>query len=208
MGVGMIEEWQKLDSEKVAKILAEINPHIEPVPFQLNATAVRAQRLSFYKGYEFFELTDLSTVPGVRKYALYKPGDVNVMNWTNQVIYEANEKAPIVLNERTVTDYVRFFFSYVRGRHGRFVIIEDVDDIRWQADPPLQARKVMQDLLTPVTLVSQDEEGNFNLEAFMLFKDSLFKTKIHVRSDGLISLSDEELKVEGMPVLQDGMVTS
>jgi hypothetical protein len=37
----------------------------------------------------------------------------------------------------------------------------------------------------------------------MVFKDSLFKTKVHVKKDGLVSMSDEELKIEGMPVLQD-----
>jgi hypothetical protein len=199
----MAEDWQKLDAEKSARILSEVNPHLEPVPFSVEHTTIRAQRLPFYKSYELFELTDLSAVPAARKYALYKPGDINVINWTNQTIYETNEKAPISLDERNVVDYVKFFFNYVRGRHGRFLIIETIDDIRWQVEPPLQGRKVMQEMLVPVGVVSQDADGTFNLEAFMVFKDSLFKTKIHVKKDGLVSMSDEELKIEGMPVLQD-----
>ena len=43
----------------------------------------------------------------------------------------------------------------------------------------------------------------FLLEAFMVFKDSLFKTRVHVRQNGIVSMSDEELKIEGMPVMQD-----
>lgn len=199
----MTEEWQKIESEKAERLLSEINPHIEPVPFSAEATTVRVQKLSFYQDYDFFELTDLSAVPGARKYALYKPGDVNVIDWTNQIIYETNEKAPITLNDRTVVDYVKFFFSYVRGRHGRFVIIETVDDIRWQSEPPLQGRKVMQDMLEPVMVTGQEPDGTWNLEAYMLFKDSLFKTEVHVKPDGLITLSNEELKIEGMPVIQD-----
>ncbi len=199
----MTEDWQKLDSEKAARILSEINPHLEPVPFSMESTTVRAQRLPFYKTYELYELTDLSAIPGARKYAIYKPGDVNVVNWTNQAIYETNEKAPITIDRNNVVEYVKFFFNYVRGRHGRFQIIETIDDIRWQIEPPLQGRKVMQEMLEPVTFVSQDEDGTFNLEAFMVFKDSLFKTKVHVKKDGLVSMSDEELKIEGMPVLQD-----
>lgn len=199
----MTEDWQKLDPEKAVRILKEVNPHLEPVPFRAETTTVRVQSLPFYRGYEFLELTDLSAVPAVRKYALYKPGDINVVNWTNQTIYETNEKAPIVLDEDTVVSYVKFFFGYVRGRHGRFLIIETIDDIKWQVEPPLQGRKVMQDMLEPVTLVGRDGDGTYDLEAFMVFKDSLFKTRIHVRKDGLVSMSDEELKIEGMPVLQD-----
>lgn len=199
----MTEDWQKLDPERAARVLSEINPKLEPVPFSMESTTVRVQKLPFYQDYDFYELTDLSVVPGARKYVIYKPGDVNVINWTNQAIYETNEKAPIVIKDENVIDYVKFFFNYVRGRHGRFLIIETIDDIRWQVEPPLQGRKVMQEMLEPVTVVSEDSDGTINLDAFMVFKDSLFKTKVHVKKDGLVSMSDEELKIEGMPVLQD-----
>lgn len=199
----MSEDWQKLDAERAARILSEVNPRLEPVPFNEESTTLRSQKLPFYADYEFVELTDLSAVPAARKFAIYKPGDINVINWTNQAIYETNEKAPIKLDERTVVGYVKFFFNYVRGRHGRFLIIENIDDIRWQVEPPLQGRKVMQEMLEPVTLISQDTDGTYNLEAFMVFKDSLFKTQIHVKPDGLVSMSEEELKIEGMPILQD-----
>jgi hypothetical protein len=199
----MIEQWHKLEQDKIAKILGEINPYLEPMPFRPETTTIRSQKLPFYRDYDFFELTDLSAVPAARKYALYKPNDVNIINWTNQTIYETNEKAPIYLDEMTVIYYAKFFFTYVRGRHGRFQIIESIDDIRWQVEPPMQGRKVMQEMLEPMTLVSQDPDGTYNLEAYMLFKDSLFKTKIHVKRDGLVSMSSEELKVEGMPIMMD-----
>jgi hypothetical protein len=199
----MSDDWQKLEPEKAARILSEVNPYLEPLPFAGDATAIRTQRLPFYRGYELLELTDLSAVPPARKFAVYKPGDVNILNWTNQVIYDVNEKAPVLLDERSVGDYVKFFFAYVRGRHGRFLVIESIDDIRWQVEPPLQGRKVMQEMLSPVTVAGRDDEGTFLLEAFMVFKDSLFKTRVHVRRNGIVSMSDEELKIEGMPVLQD-----
>lgn len=199
----MTDDWQKLDAETAARILGEVNAFLEPVPFSQDHTTVRWMPLSFYKGYALYELTDLSAIPAARKYAIYKPGDVNVINWTNQIIYDVNEKSPITLTEKNVGAYIKFFFSYVRGRHGRFMIIENIDDIRWQVEPPLQGRKVMQEMLSPVTLTARDEDGTFHLEAFMVFKDSLFKTRVHVQPDGLVSMSEEELKVEGMPVQQD-----
>ena len=201
----MIEDWQKLDSEKTVQMLDEINPYLDPVQFDPDAVTIRSQKLSFYKDYMFFELTDLSAIPGARKYAICKPGEVNVINWTNHIIYEINEKAPIFLNKKSVVNYVRFFFNYIRGRHGRFLIVETIDDVRWQIDPPVQGRKVMQEMLEPMTLIDQDQDGVFNLEAFMIFKDSLFKTKIQVKSDGFVSMFDEDLKIEDMPILQDSL---
>lgn len=199
----MADNWQKMDAAGAQRILAEVNPYLEPVPFALGSTTIRLQKLPFYRDHSLLELTDMSAVPGARKYVIYKPGDVNVVNWTNQAIYETNEKGPILLNEHSVVEYVKFFFGYVRGRHGRFLVIETIDDVRWQVEPPAQGRKVMQEMLEPVTLTSHDPDGTFNLDAFMVFKDSLFKTKIHVKKDGLVSMSSEELKIEGIPVLQD-----
>lgn len=199
----MTEEWQKLNVEKVARILSEVNSLLAPVSFNEETTTIRSQKLPFYNDHVLLELTDLSTVPGARKYVIYKPGDVNVINWTNQSIYDTNEKAPIRLSSDNVVSYVKFFFNYVRGRHGRFLIIETIDDVRWQIEPPAQGRKIMQEMLSPVELESEDADGTFNLSAFMVFKDSLFKTKIHVKKEGLVSMSGEDLKIEGMPVLQD-----
>lgn len=199
----MTEDWQKLDSEKTMRILGEINPSFSPIPFKPATTTIRSQKLPFYRDHILLEVTDLSTVPAARKYAIYKSGDVSVIDWTNQPIYAINEKHPILLDENTVIDYVKFFFGYVRGRHGRFLIIETIDDVRWQVEPPAQGRKVMQEMLSPVIVESQDPDGTYNLEAFMVFKDSLFKTRIHVKKDGLVSMSEEDLKIEGMPVLHD-----
>jgi hypothetical protein len=199
----MNEDWQKLDSEKTARILAEVSAALGPVAFNGSATTVRSQKPSFWRGYELLEITDLSTVPPARKFAVWKPGEARVIDWTNRPIYETNEAAPLHLDSRTVVDYVKFFFSYVRGRHGRFLVIETIDDIRWQIEPPAQGRKVMQEMLEPVSVVSQEADGAYILIAFMVFKDSLFRTRINVRADGVITMSDEELKIEGMPVLQD-----
>lgn len=199
----MAVDWEKVEQKKVETLLEEINPHIEPVPFNNETTTIRTKDLKFYSDLKFLELTDLSAVPSVRKYALYKKGDVNVVNWTNQTIYDTNEKNDLILNEKTVTDYVRFFFNYVRGRHGRFLIIEAVDDIKWQSEPPPQGRKVIQEMIQPIVVTSHDSDGTYNLDAFMIFKDSLFKAIVHVQKDGVVSLSDEELKIEGMPIIPD-----
>lgn len=199
----MMADWQKIDSENKLQILDEVNKYLTPVPFNPDSSAIRVKGLPFYSQYQLLELTDLSTVPAARKYAIYKPGDVSIIDWTNQPIYSINEKEPIKLTDKNVADYVKFFFEYVRGRHGRFLVVETIDDIHWQIEPPAQGRKVMQEMLDPVTVTGQEPNGVFKLEAFMVFKDSLFKTKIQVDAGGLVSMSDEELKIEGMPVLQD-----
>jgi len=199
----MSDNWTKLEEKKAVKILQEINKFITPVAFNEERTILRSQPLPFYKYYDLIEMTDMSTVPAAKKFAIYKPGNVKVIDWTNNTIYEVNQKAPIKLDETNVISYIKFFFSYVYGRHGKFSVIEAVDDIKWQVDPPMQGRKIMQEMLSPVKIKNKNPDGGFDLEGFMVFKDSLFRTDIRVDAEGIVDMSQEELKVEGMPVLQE-----
>ena len=202
----MTSDWQKCDPIKAVKILEHINPHVEPVPMKVDSTTVRERDLPFYKDLKFYEMTDLSAIPGARKYAMANDNTVYMVNWTNAPIYQANAGEKLDLDDQSVRDYVKFFFAYVRGRHGRFIIVESFEDIKWQNEPPAQGRKVIQEMLHPVTVLNQDSDGTYNLECYMVFKDSLFRTLVHVEANGNVSMSDEELKIEGMPVIQDVMM--
>ncbi|MEM6780492.1 MAG: hypothetical protein AAF569_01360 [Pseudomonadota bacterium] len=195
--------FQKLEIEEATPILSEVNAAIEGSPFAGESISVLAQDLPFYAGYRFLEVSDHAAQPVRVQYIVYKPGDVVPLNWTNEPIYNLNEKAPIALSNDNVGLYAKFFFTYVRGRHGRFLIAESVDDIDWRDDPPPAARKAVGAMLTPVTITDVAVDGTYNLIAQMMFKDSLFKSAIHVKTDGTVSLSDEELLIEDMPVLDD-----
>ncbi len=197
------DQFVRLDLLECEMVLEEINPALKGSHFHPATVTMLAQDVPFYPGYRFFDIADYETVPNIRKFVLYKPGHVIVMNWTNEPLYALNEAAPIALNDHTVEDYVRFFFTYVRGRHGRFIITDNVDDVMWRDEPPPAARKAISQMLEPLHVTERTAEGGYKLTARMMFKDSLFKTVVNVKPDGMVNLSDEELLIEEMPVLDD-----
>lgn len=197
------EAFKKMELAEAATVLDEINPALEGTPFDPVEATVMTHDLPFYPGYLFLDVADFSVNPPARRFVVYKPGNFVVLDWTNGPIYALNKKVPIRLNDETVADYARFFFTYIRGRHGRFIITENVDDINWKEDPPPAARKAIGKMLGPVTIKNKADNGTYCLEARVMFKDSLFKTNIFVKPDGTVTLSDEELLIEDMPVLDD-----
>ena len=197
------DAFAKLELAEIATILDQVNPEIDGTVFDPVETVILAHELPFYKGYRLLDVADHASVPPMRRYVIYKPDDFTILNFTNEPIYELNQKVPITLSEDNVDDYVRFFFTYVRGRHGRFIITEGVDDIRWKEDPPPSARKAIGKMLYPIKFVDMDDSGAFNLKACMVFRDSLFQAKVKVEKTGFVALSDEELMVEDIPVLDD-----
>lgn len=197
------DQFIRLDLLECETVLEEINPALNGSQFHPATVTILAQDVSFYPGYRFFDIADYETVPNIRKFVLYKPGHVVVLNWTNEPLYALNEKASLLLNDETVTEYIRFFFTYVRGRHGRFIITDTADDVLWRDEPPPAARKAISQMLEPLHIAEYTEDNGYKLIARMMFKDSLFKTQINVKSNGRVDLSDEELLIEEMPVLDD-----
>lgn len=195
--------FKKLDAEETAFALQFINAKLDGSPFEGDNIQIITQDLPFYLGYQFLEVSDHAVQPVRLQYVVYKKGEAHILNWTNEPIYQLNKDIPISLNEENVPLYVRFFFTYIRGRHGRFLIVDGVDDINWKDDPPPAARKAVGQMIQPVTLQNVSQDKTYDLVACMIFKDSLFKSKVHVTPTGQVSMSEEELLIEDMPVMDD-----
>jgi hypothetical protein len=197
------EAFEKLDLAEVATILDQTAHLFEAVYFDPVETVIMAINIPFYPGCRLLDIADYSPMPPTRRYMIYSPQNAAILNFTNQPIYQLNAEIPIKLDETTISDYTRFFFSFVRGRHGRFIICENIDDIQWKEDPPPSARKAIGNMIIPVTVKNIDTAGTYNLEATVVFKDSLFKTDIAITKTGTVTLSNEQLLIEDMPVLDD-----
>lgn len=197
------DAFVKLDALEAEALLRDVNPLLEGSPLDPRSAVVLSVAPSFYPGYRFLDISDHSIAPPRRIHGLYAPGELVLLDWTNAPIYAMNRKGCLHLDEKNIAEYVRFFFTMVRGRHGRFLITETVDDIAWKEEPPPTARKAIGNLIEPVRLVGMDADGTYTLGVRLMFKDSLFRAKVTVKSDGQVSLSEEELVVEDMPVQDD-----
>lgn len=198
------DTYVKLGAAEVEDVLAKTAKAFDGISFNAQNTVIMSRTLDFYPGYKFYDMADHSQNPALRRFVVMKKDKVIVLDFTNSPIYDLNKSAPIYLNEDTIHDYVRFFFNFVRGRHGRFLIVETVDDIAWREEPPPAARKSIGKLIMPVAHITKDvDDGSFQLHAQMMFRDSLFSADIAVDKEGVVQLSNEQLMIEDMPVLDD-----
>lgn len=197
------EAFVKLELDEVATVLDRLNPEFDGTKFDPVETTILAQDISFYPGYRLLDIADYALQPPMRRFVVYGPDKFVIINFSNESIYAFNHELPIVLDKDNIFDYVRFFFTYVRGRHGRFIIVESIDDINWKDDPPPAARKTIGQMIQPLFLEKMSDEGVYCLRACVVFKDSLFKAMVMIEPNGFVSLSDEELLVEDMPILDD-----
>jgi hypothetical protein len=193
----------KLDLAAAHALTERLNRVID-VPFDPLETNVLVHPLPFYEGYMFAEFSRHNESPPVTAFAAYKEdGDMVALDWTNAPIYRLNKTAPLTLNSDNITAYIKFFFNHVRGSHGRFLIVENVDDIDWRDEPAAAGRKALAKMIEPVHFLRSEPDGTKVFGLSIIFKDSLFAAEAHVTPDGVISLHEEELLVEDIPVADD-----
>jgi hypothetical protein len=197
------EAFFKPDKKESARIISLLAPGLD-TGFDPAKTTVLTHALSFYPGYFLAELSRHDQYPPSTRAVVYKEGGKTyALNWSNTRLYEMNKEIPVYLDTRTAPDYVRFYFHYVRSTQGRFLIVDSVDDVRWREEPAPAGRKALGKMIVPLTLERTLQDGTFLFTATFVFKDSLFQGKVHLNPDGTIILQDEELLVEGIPVIDD-----
>lgn len=196
------DAFERIDLEERKQVLEKLNSSFDGIDFDAEHCTILSSEIPFYKGYRFLDIADTLNTQPIHRYILMSAsGDSTILDWTNKPIYALNKSAPIKLSKSNIGDYVRFFFKHVRGPEGVFILAENIDDLNWKEDPPSSARKALSQMLKSLTLLSKSLDGIYHLETTILFKDSLFQCQIYVSSDGMISIDQEELLVEEMPIL-------
>jgi hypothetical protein len=172
--------FENLDAAEAQKLLNDIASEIAPVKLTEGKTTVQVAKLPFYDEFKLYGLSDTTLpVPNTR-YILYKPGDISVMNWTNEPIYSVNERAPIKLDRKTCLSYARFFFHYVRGQLGRFIIVEKPEEVTWLPHANEKEKGEVKQRLMPVTYKGIGRDNLYTLTSTVVFKNALFKTDIKI----------------------------
>ena len=197
------QAFVKLENDQVTELLQEINTSTDGADFNAEQLTVMMQDIPFYKDYSLLDVTNHGLMPNRRMFYIYSKGDIHPINWTHEQIYELNKKIPVELTRQNITDYVRFFLIFAKGKHGRFLLLESIDEINWKEEPPPAARKTIAKVIKPLEITSETSTGSYVLRATILLKDSIFFCNIEVTKEGIVKINHEELVVEGLPIIDD-----
>jgi len=172
--------FETVPKEEAEAFLEKIAHDLLPVKMPEGKTVIKVSSLPFYDEYKLYALQDLTLPEPNTRYILYKDGELVIMNWTNEPIYEVNEKAPIKLDKKTLPVYASFFFNFVRGQLGRFIIVEKPEDVSWLENATDEEKAKVNELLMPIKYKGIGRDNLFTLTATVVFKNALFKTDIKV----------------------------
>jgi hypothetical protein len=140
-------------------------------------------------------------------FVIWTEDAIFILNWTNGPIYQLNDLQLFRFSKSPRT-YIRCFFHLVRGELGRFIVLEDGDDVAervaWdpdQSETEIEKRRIeVEELVRPLERLSINAAGELVFSATVLFKNALFKTDVVIDPSSQLRLENEDLLLEELPV--------
>jgi hypothetical protein len=199
------DAYKEVSAKEGQRILDAVNPQLDGSPFPPGMVKILKHDLPFYPGHNIVELRDAHQNPARILYAVMdEKMNATILDGTNKPVYALNKSVPLALTRDMAAMYVRFFFTFVRGAHGRFHVLESVDDIPWHEEPSPAGRRALADMIEGLRYHRGGETGH-EFCASILFKDSLFESDILVKPDGQVSLTNQKILVENLPVVNQNL---
>lgn len=206
---GMNRSFESVSAAQKTWLLDNCGFRADPVGALRQRLVVRAAPISFFANAHLVVLYDPERGGRREVFMLVKfEEDVRVLDWSNAPIYRANADWCLDLSSKSQQrDYITFFFRFVRGRHGRFLLAECAEDIDWLVDADQAMVNTACEQVRPMCQLPAPDESRTAWFANMMFRDSLFQANIEIplngENCGQVTLGDETLVLEDLPVATD-----
>jgi hypothetical protein len=154
------------------------------------------KELPFYPCHRLYKLLRVSVTSGLREEHVVSDGSRAVrLDHASRTLADLNETVPLTLDEHTILDYLHFFFAFSRGRHGRFFLVECVDDLRLPAATDAATRNALAALIRPlrVSRSTEPEGPAFEADCTFFFNGALFACPVRIALTGGVQMGDEVL---------------
>jgi ankyrin repeat protein len=179
----------------------------------------RVAPLPFYENGYLLAIEDPVRRGRREQFALIRPGrDLVPLDWTNGPIHRTNEHWGLKLSDASFIAYGRFFCSFVRGDRGRFLFVEDVDEIPWTAAATEVQKKALAARIERLRMLDPPNPGSVAMRGTCLYENTLwaitlvlYTTEQQVTEDGKqvtrglgeSHMPDGELVARDLPVWLD-----
>jgi hypothetical protein len=197
------KDFKRLPTNDLSIIWPQVQKYFSELPDLNQDLVVFGRDVAFYPDYKILEIASQQTLPATVHYVLYHKEKNHFvrLDWSIDAILSLNQIAPLNLNDDNILDYVEYYYMTTTSAHGMLALINNIDDIIWNEDPPLQVRREIMKMIIPLTITEFTHDGYWMLRASFLHRQSLFQADLKLHSDGTIISYNHELILEDLPVM-------
>lgn len=183
--------WQRLDRDASIKVIDSVKSDTNAGMFAIGTSEVQRGRLSFYKDYSAYKVTNYASLPSFTFEYLSDGAFFHYMDGTEEPIHTVNDKGVLTLNAQNVIDYLTFYFGHVGSDEGDIIVVNNPHDMPLLDSLDPEAYDAVFSHHNPPEVTEKD--GKLTVETD-LYKDSqLVRALIEVTHKGRVSIKDQKM---------------
>jgi hypothetical protein len=169
---------------------------------RLDGLMLLKKNLPYYTNGILYDATQADQHPALHHQWVMSGSFIYNMNGDPTLLYDFNNRVPLVLDRTTVMDYIRFYFSHIVGPHGLSWIIDTVEDLHLMEEPTPALRKALHDKIVPLSLNASLSGGGYQCRASLLVEQTLFSVFIDVNNQGRVGVELGRVLADLLPLGQ------
>jgi hypothetical protein len=190
--------WQRLDRETTIKIIESVRSAGEAGLFSLTTSEVKRARLPFYEKIDLYRLTNFASLPSFTFDYLGDGTLFQHLDGTELPIYTTNDKGVLELNDRTVVDYLEFFFAHVAFEEEEMALIQNPHDNPLLDSLDIDSADSVINNHKPALVTYDAGFDKHTVEADLYADGLLIRATIEVSAAGRVSITDRKMIVNAV----------
>ncbi len=190
--------WQRLDRETTLKTIDSVKSAADAGLFSPGTSEVQKARLSFYNGIELFKLTNFASLPSFTFHYLGDGRFFHYLDGTELPVYTVNDKGSLTLNDRSVVDYLEFFFTYVRTDDEEMMLIRNPHDMPLLDSLGPDSMDAVQQNHNPPHVVYDAGFDKYTVEVDLYADGMLIRAAVDVNTLGRVEITNRKMIVNAV----------
>jgi len=190
--------WQRLDRENTIKIIDSVKSADDAALFSLATSEVKKSRLSFYEGIDAYRLTNFSSLPSFTFDYLGNGIHFHYLDGTELPIYTVNDKGHLTLNDRSVVDYLEFYFAHVTVEDEEMKLIKNPHDMPLLDSLEQDSIDVVMRNHKPAEVTYDAGFDKHTVEADLYAEGLLIRATIEVTAAGRVTITGRRMIVNAV----------
>lgn len=190
--------WQRLDRETTLKTIDSVKSASDPGLFSPGTSEVQKARLSFYDRVELYKLTNFASLPSFTFEYLGDGRFFHYLDGTEQPVYAVNDKGALSLNDRSVIDYLEFFFAHVGMEDEEMMLIRNPHDMPLLDSLGVDSIDAVVKNHNPPAVSYDAGFDKYTVEADLYADGLLIRAVVEVNASGRVEMTERKMIVNAV----------
>lgn len=197
--------WQRLDRDSSVKVIDSVKSAENAGLFSPTTSEVQKGRLSFYKDYSLYKVTNFASLPSFSFEYISDGTFFHYLDGTEDPIHTVNDKGALALDTNNIIDYLAFYFTHVGGDDGDVILITNPHDMPLLDSLDAGAYDAVFAQYKPA--IVNHENGVYKVETDLYTDSQLVRAQIEVGHKGRVKMIGQKATMHEVvgPDYSDGI---